>query len=152
MQGTLQVRRTELRWRHHMGLPVIWDFRSRDGAFGGEGGACAVLSPHGPAPAMRGLTGPVAFLNLGGVGKPDVGLIRRCLLPETDGGPTGIRHRPSHDAHSMDLDADAPWAPFDEGGQDLTARGRLRRGALELFLGGDLISRRNDRQSRLDRN
>ncbi|PIE06700.1 MAG: anhydro-N-acetylmuramic acid kinase [Rhodobacterales bacterium] len=50
-----------------LGLPVVWDFRTSDVALGGEG---APLAPffHFALARHIGATGPVAFLNLGGVG------------------------------------------------------------------------------------
>ncbi len=50
-----------------LGLPVVWDFRTADVTLGGEG---APLAPffHFALARHIGATGPVAFLNLGGVG------------------------------------------------------------------------------------
>ncbi len=50
-----------------LGLPVVWDFRSADVRLGGQG---APLAPfyHWALARWIGATGPVAFLNLGGVG------------------------------------------------------------------------------------
>ncbi|WP_341213121.1 anhydro-N-acetylmuramic acid kinase [uncultured Limimaricola sp.] len=50
-----------------LGLPVVWDFRSADVRFGGEG---APLAPfyHFALAKFIEAEGPLAFLNLGGVG------------------------------------------------------------------------------------
>ena len=50
-----------------LGRPVVWDFRSADVRLGGEG---APLAPfyHFALAQSLGAAGPVAFLNLGGVG------------------------------------------------------------------------------------
>ncbi|MFO7771602.1 MAG: anhydro-N-acetylmuramic acid kinase, partial [Roseovarius gahaiensis] len=50
-----------------LGVPVVWDFRSADIRFGGEG---APLAPfyHFACAQWIGAEAPLAFLNLGGVG------------------------------------------------------------------------------------
>ncbi|NEY89276.1 anhydro-N-acetylmuramic acid kinase [Tabrizicola oligotrophica] len=50
-----------------LGLPVVWDFRSTDVAMGGQGAPLAPFFHHACA-RLIGADGPLAFLNLGGVG------------------------------------------------------------------------------------
>lgn len=50
-----------------LGVPVVWDFRSTDVQMGGQGAPLAPFFHHACA-RHAGLTEPVAFLNLGGVG------------------------------------------------------------------------------------
>ncbi len=50
-----------------LGLPVVWDFRSADVAMGGQGAPLVPFFHHALARRI-GATGPLAFLNLGGVG------------------------------------------------------------------------------------
>jgi len=65
-RGTHQIGRGDLLARE-CGRPVVWDFRSADVGSGGEG---APLAPffHFACAKWIGAEGPVAFLNLGGVG------------------------------------------------------------------------------------
>lgn len=68
-----------------LGLPVAFDFRTADVAAGGQG---APLAPayHGALVAHSRLTGPVAVLNLGGVG--NITLVREDgALQAFDTGP-----------------------------------------------------------------
>jgi len=74
--------------------PVIWDFAAPMCNLGRRRVRRLRRSVHHAAPAIAGLTGPVAFLNLGGVGKPERGLIpapafarNRWGLLEFDTGP-----------------------------------------------------------------
>jgi anhydro-N-acetylmuramic acid kinase len=50
-----------------LGKPVIWDFRTADMVAGGQGAPLAPFYHHACA-RWAGLKGPIAFLNLGGVG------------------------------------------------------------------------------------
>ena len=63
-----------------LGKPVVWDFRSKDVALGGQG---APLAPffHFACAQWAGLNTPVAFLNLGGVGNL-TWLNPSCAAPE----------------------------------------------------------------------
>lgn len=65
------------------GVPVVWDFRTADVASGGEG---APLVPffHFACARRIGAAGPVAFLNLGGVGNV-TWVDPRAASPEADG-------------------------------------------------------------------
>ena len=65
-RGTCQVG-DGARLAERLGLPVIWDFRSADVELGGQGAPLAPFWHHALAREAR-LLGPVAFLNLGGVG------------------------------------------------------------------------------------
>ena len=136
LQGTLQVGDGQQLARE-IGLPVVWDFRSADVELGGEGAPLAPFFHHACA-RHAGLTGPVAFLNLGGVGNltwVDPGIDR----PEAEGAllafDTGPANAPINDLMQARL-----GQPFDEGGK-LAARGRVEQGALELFLAEPYFAR-----------
>lgn len=82
-----------------LGRPVVWDFRSRDVAQGGEG---APLAPffHFACARWAGLQEPAAFLNLGGVGNI-TWLDPRAPAPEAPGAllafDTGPANAPIND-------------------------------------------------------
>lgn len=71
LAGRNQGRTVQLLDAHHLavrlGLPIAYDFRTADVAAGGQG---APLAPvyHRALTRWSGLTGPVAVLNLGGIG------------------------------------------------------------------------------------
>jgi anhydro-N-acetylmuramic acid kinase len=113
-----------------LGVPVVWDFRSADVRFGGEG---APLAPfyHFACAKWMGAAAPLAFLNLGGVGNL-TWVDPRCARPEDDGAllafDTGPANAPLNDLVQarLGLDCDRDGA--------LARRGRVAQGALELFL------------------
>lgn len=144
-QGTLQVGDGAL-LADELGVPVIWDFRSADVQLGGEGAPLAPFFHHACA-RYAGLTGPVAFLNLGGVGNltwVDPGILR----PEAPGAllafDTGPANAPLNDLMQARL-----GLAFDEGGKQ-AAKGTVELGALELFLAEPYFARMPPKS--LDRN
>jgi len=145
MQGTLQVGDGALLARE-IGLPVVWDFRSADVEMGGEGAPLAPFFHHACA-RYAGLTKPVAFLNLGGVGNL-TWVDPRVNRPENEGAllafDTGPANAPINDLMQERLGQD-----FDAGGK-LAARGRVEQGALELFLAEPYFARMPPKS--LDRN
>lgn len=135
-QGTLQVGDGGT-LSDALHVPVVWDFRSADVELGGEGAPLAPFFHHACA-RYAGLTGPVAFLNLGGVGNltwvdP---LIAR---PETDGALLAFDTGPAN-APLNDLMQERLGQPYDAGGK-LAARGTVETGALELFLAEPYFAR-----------
>ncbi len=135
-QGTLQVGDGAV-LADHLGVPVVWDFRSADVEMGGEGAPLAPFFHHACA-RYAGITKPVAFLNLGGVGNltwVDPAQVR----PEDEGAllafDTGPANAPLNDLMQARL-----GLPFDEGGK-LAAKGEVEQGALELFLAEPYFAR-----------
>jgi anhydro-N-acetylmuramic acid kinase len=144
-QGTLQVGDGAALARD-LGVPVVWDFRSADVQLGGEGAPLAPFFHHACA-RFAGITEPVGFLNLGGVGNltwVDPGQVR----PEEDGAllafDTGPANAPLNDLMQARL-----GKPFDKGGA-LAAKGTVEQGALELFLAEPYFARMPPKS--LDRN
>ena len=144
-QGTLQVGDGDALAKH-LGCPVAWDFRTADVALGGEGAPLAPFFHHACA-RFVGITEPVAFLNLGGVGNltwvdPTVD------APESPGAllafDTGPANAPLNDLMQARL-----GKAFDEGGA-LAAKGVVEMGALELFLAEPYFARMPPKS--LDRN
>ncbi|PWE34447.1 anhydro-N-acetylmuramic acid kinase [Maritimibacter sp. 55A14] len=102
------------------GLTVVWDFRSSDVALGGEG---APLAPfyHWACARRIGAGGPVAFLNLGGVGNL-TWVDPRAAAPEAEGALLAFDTGPAN-APIDDLLRARGGPACDEGGA-LAAAGR----------------------------
>jgi len=129
-----------------LGLPVVWDFRSDDVAMGGEG---APLAPffHFACARWVGATGPLVFLNLGGVG--NLTFVDPAFEgPESPGAllafDTGPANAPLNDLMQARL-----GLAMDKGGS-LAAKGNVEAGALELFLAEPYFARMPPKS--LDRN
>lgn len=135
-QGTLQVG-DGAALADALGVPVVWDFRSADVEFGGEGAPLAPFFHHACA-RFAGVSDPVAFLNLGGVGNltwVDPAFAR----PEDDGALLAFDTGPAN-APLNDLMQARRGQPFDAGGR-LAANGQVEQGALELFLAEPYFAR-----------
>jgi anhydro-N-acetylmuramic acid kinase len=128
-RGTLQVGDGD--WlAQALGLPVVWDFRSEDVARGGQG---APLAPfyHWALARFIGATGPVAFLNLGGVGNLTWADPTRAR-PEEEGALLAFDTGPAN-APVDDLMHRRRGLSRDEDGA-LAATGRVDDGVVEAFL------------------
>lgn len=135
-QGTLQVG-DGTRLAQGLGTPVVWDFRTADVELGGEGAPLAPFFHHACA-RYAGLSAPVAFLNLGGVGNltwVDPAVPR----PEDPGALLAFDTGPAN-APLNDLLQERLNKPFDKNGK-LASRGRVAHGALELFLAEPYFAR-----------
>jgi anhydro-N-acetylmuramic acid kinase len=126
--------------------PVVWDFRSNDVQMGGEG---APLAPffHFACAKWAGLTDPMAFLNLGGVG--NITWVDHSKdRPDTDGAllafDTGPANAPINDLMQSRLGLN-----YDKDGA-LAQSGNVETGALELFLAESYFSKMPPKS--LDRN
>ncbi len=129
-----------------LGVPVVWDFRSDDVMMGGEG---APLAPffHFACARWIGASGPVCFLNLGGVG--NLTFVDPSFERAEDPGAllafdTGPANAPLNDLMQARL-----GRAMDEGGE-LAARGQVETGALELFMAEPYFTRMPPKS--LDRN
>lgn len=128
-----------------LGVTTVWDFRSNDMELGGQG---APLAPfyHWALARFIGATGPVAFLNLGGVGNitwVDPGV----AAPELPGACVAFDTGPAN-APIDDLVLTRLGQPFDRDGA-LTRAGRVDAETVAVFL-DDLYFRRMPPKS-LDR-
>lgn len=144
-KGTLQVGSGA--WLAEMlRTPVVWDFRSSDVEFGGEGAPLAPFFHFACAKYIKA-DQPVVFLNLGGVGNltyVDPSFDR----PEETGAllafDTGPANAPINDLMRARL-----GRPFDADG-DLARTGSVQKGALEQFLSEPYFARMPPKS--LDRN
>ncbi|MBY4891589.1 anhydro-N-acetylmuramic acid kinase [Rhodobacteraceae bacterium N5(2021)] len=115
-----------------LGVEVIWDFRSADMGMGGQG---APLAPffHWACARWIGATGPVAFLNLGGVG--NITWVDPSVEgPELPGACVAFDTGPAN-APIDDLMAARGLGAFDADGA-LAAQGEIDLGVLEATLEG----------------
>ena len=135
-QGTLQVG-DGAALADVLSVPVVWDFRSADVEFGGEGAPLAPFFHHACARFAR-LTDPVVFLNLGGVGNL-TWVDPSCARPEDTGALLAFDTGPAN-APLNDLMQVRRGKPFDEEGR-LAAKGQVEQGALELFLAEPYFAR-----------
>ncbi|WP_299150044.1 anhydro-N-acetylmuramic acid kinase [uncultured Tateyamaria sp.] len=144
-QGTLQLG-DGAALAHSLGVPVVWDFRSADVQLGGEG---APLAPffHFACAKWMGATGPVAFLNLGGVGNI-TWVDPTCATPEQEGALLAFDTGPAN-APVNDLVHKRLGLPYDQDGR-IAAKGTVETGALELFLAEAYFARMPPKS--LDRN
>lgn len=113
-----------------LGCPVVWDFRSNDVQMGGQGAPLAPFFHHACA-RFAGLTAPVAFLNLGGVGNltwvdPSV------AQPEVPGALLAFDTGPAN-APINDLMLARRGDAQDAGGA-LAAAGQAEEGVVDAFL------------------
>lgn len=135
-QGTLQVGDGSA-LADALGCPVVWDFRSADVELGGEGAPLAPFYHHACA-RHAGITDPVAFLNLGGVGNltwVDAGRAE----PQEEGALLAFDTGPAN-APLNDLMQARRGVSFDQDGR-LAAKGQVETGALELFLAEPYFAR-----------
>lgn len=145
VQGTLQVGDGGA-LADQLGKPVVWDFRSDDVAMGGEGAPLAPFFHFACAKYLK-MTGPVCFLNLGGVGNLTY-VDPRFETPEEPGALLAFDTGPAN-APVNDLMQSRLGVAMDEGGQTAMS-GEVETGALELFLAEPYFSRMPPKS--LDRN
>lgn len=144
-QGTLQVG-DGAALADALATPVVWDFRSADVELGGEGAPLAPFFHHACA-RYAGLTGPVAFLNLGGVGNL-TWVDPAIAQPHADGALLAFDTGPAN-APINDLMQSRLGLAYDKGGA-VASKGTVETGALELFLAEPYFARMPPKS--LDRN
>ncbi len=127
-RGTLQIG-DGAALAHALGAPVAWDFRTADVAAGGEGAPLAPLFHHAAA-RWAGISGPVAVLNLGGVG--NLTWLDAGVAADAPGAVVAFDTGPAN-APIDDLIAARTGVVRDEGGA-LAARGKAREDVVERFL------------------
>jgi len=145
LQGTLQVGDGAL-LAERLGVPVVWDFRTADVSLGGEGAPLAPFFHHACARYI-GADGPVAFLNLGGVGNL-TWADPRVAEPQQEGALLAFDTGPAN-APVNDLMQAWRGLPYDKDGA-LARGGTVETGALELFLAEPYFARMPPKS--LDRN
>ncbi|MBK5933003.1 anhydro-N-acetylmuramic acid kinase [Rhodovulum imhoffii] len=129
-----------------LGVPVVWDFRTNDMAEGGQGAPFAPFFHFACAQWIKA-GGPVAFLNLGGVGNL-TWVDPSRPAPESPGALLAFDTGPAN-APLNDLMQARRALPFDDGGA-LAAQGRVEENAIAEFLCHPFFTRRPPKS--LDRN
>jgi len=112
------------------GVPVVWDFRSADVALGGQG---APLAPffHFACAKYIGVTKPIAFLNLGGVG--NITYVDPRMSDVTDVGAVVAFDTGPANAHLNDFVRARLCQEFDRDGA-LAASGTPNMAAVKTLL------------------
>ncbi len=115
-----------------LGLSVVWDFRSADVRFGGQGAPLAPFYHFALARKIKS-TEPLAFLNLGGVGNV-TWVNPQAARPDAAGAllafDTGPANAPINDLMQARL------GQMQDLNGELAARGRADTGIVERFLQG----------------
>ena len=145
MQGTLQVGDGAM-LAERLRVPVVWDFRTADVELGGEGAPLAPFFHHACARYIKA-EGPVAFLNLGGVGNL-TWVDPRVARPQDDGALLAFDTGPAN-APVNDLMQERRGLAYDKDGA-VARGGTVETGALELFLAEPYFTRMPPKS--LDRN
>ncbi len=145
VQGTLQVGNGAL-LADQLDTPLVWDFRSADVEMGGEGAPLAPFFHHACARYIEA-DGPIAFLNLGGVGNL-TWVDPRVEEPQMAGALLAFDTGPAN-APVNDLMQERLGQPFDKDGA-VARGGTVETGALELFLAEPYFARMPPKS--LDRN
>jgi anhydro-N-acetylmuramic acid kinase len=145
LQGTLQVGNGAM-LAEQLNVPVAWDFRSADVEMGGEGAPLAPFFHHACARYIKA-EGPIAFLNLGGVGNL-TWVDPAVTEPQMDGALLAFDTGPAN-APVNDLMQERLGLPYDKDGA-VARGGTVEMGALELFLAEPYFARMPPKS--LDRN
>lgn len=145
VQGTLQVGDGAM-LAEQLGVPVVWDFRSADVELGGEGAPLAPFFHHACARYIKA-DGPIAFLNLGGVGNL-TWVDPTIAEPHQSGALLAFDTGPAN-APVNDLMQERLGLAYDEDGA-VARGGTVETGALELFLAEPYFARMPPKS--LDRN
>lgn len=119
------------------GVPVVWDFRSADVAFGGEGAPLAPFYHHALARRM-GTHGPVAFVNIGGVA--NITWVDASIADPAQRGAIVAFDTGPGNALMDDLMLRRTGRAFDAGGE-MAARGVVDTGAVEAAMRDPYFSR-----------
>lgn len=129
-----------------LGIRVVWDFRSKDVALGGQGAPLAPFFHFACAKWIKA-TSPLVFLNLGGVGNMSW-VDPRCDHPEQENAllafDTGPANAPINDLMMARLQKD-----YDKNGETASV-GQVDKAVLNQFLSHEYFAQKPPKS--LDRN